>query len=729
MARTVMKGRDPPLPGLPWGRAGPGHTPETKLGLDGIDCFMTEHSTATGNWPSMEGTPEPRGASYFPSERAFNFSLYSRHAQGVSLLLFTEDELRAPLREIKLDRLRNRTGNVWHCRVSELALKDIAYYGYRVFGPWAPEQGLRFDPDKVLLDPYAQRVFHPPGCELMATASRGSTLGIAPLAEIPRPRPAFDWGEDRRPQHTSDLIIYEMHVRGFTRHSSSGVAQDRRGTFAGIIDKIPYLVELGVTAIELLPVHQFDPGTDGNYWGYMTMAFFAPHGSYCQSRLPAEQLDEFRTMVKALHEADIEVILDVVYNHTAEHGADGPFYCFRGIDNPTYYLLGPKLSEYRNDTGAGNVLRTAHPTVRRLIVDSLRFWVEDMHVDGFRFDLATILSRDLNGNLITDRGSPIFNEIVSDPTLREVRLIAEPWDVAAFQLGYSFPACTWYQWNGRFRDDVRRFVKSDPGMVPSLMRRLYGSDDLFPDSPSETYRAFQSINFVTAHDGFCLYDLVSYTHKRNHANGRDNTDGSDDNHSWNCGYEGDDPPPEVATLRKRQIKNLCALLLLSNGTPMILAGDEFMNTQRGNNNPYNQDNPTSWLDWSLAKKNADMLRFWQCMIRFRRRHASLQRSHFYRRDVSWFGTDGAVDTTVESRCLAMYLTGQSLRDGDLYLMVNAFWQPQTFRIGAPEGPSAWRRVLDTGLDSPDDFADGEGDSIGSDEYTLVSRSVALLLRG
>ncbi len=681
-----------------------------------------------GDWAESEGAPGPLGVTYVPGSAAYNFALYSRHGEGVTLQLYSRGDLRTPLREIPLDPLRNKTGRVWHCRLSEEELEAASSYAFRVRGPFEPSRGHWFDEQKVLLDPYARQLAFPPGFEPLAASRPGSSAGAVPLAELPRPRPAFDWGASERPRHDSDLVIYEMHVGGFTRHPSSGVAPPRRGTFAGVIDKIPYLLDLGVTAVELMPVQQFDVGFDGNYWGYMTLAFFALHAGYGQSESAAERIDEFKAMVKALHEAGIEVILDVVYNHTAELGAGGPYYGFRGIDNSTYYLLTADMAQYRNDAGTGNVLRTGHPAVRRLVLDSLRYWVTEMRVDGFRFDLASILSRSEDGVLLSE-DAQILSEIGSDPTLCEVRLIAEPWDVAAYQLGRSFPARSWQQWNGQYRDTVRSFVKSDPGQVAALMTRLYGSDDLFPDALAESYRAYQSVNFVTAHDGFCLYDLVSYDEKRNLANGYGNADGSDDNRSWNCGFEGDPAPPAVMELRARQIKNFCALLFLSNGTPMMLAGDEFMNTQQGNNNPYNQDNETSWLNWALQEQNASMFRFWKKMIAFRKAHPTLQRSRYQRADVRWYGVRGAPDLSFSSRTIARFLSGASESDRDLYLMVNAYWEPLTFEIGEPPSAGAWRRVIDTSLQSPEDFAEeGQGPVIAS-EYRLGPRSLVLLQGG
>ena len=435
-------------------------------------------------------------------------------------------------------------------------------------------------------------------------------------------------------------------------------------------------------------------------------------------------------MVKALHAANIEVILDVVYNHTGEGDDRGPMYSFKGIDNSTYYLMsGDPKAPYENFSGTGNSLNCANRYVRKMIVDSMRFWVRDMHVDGFRFDLASIFARNLDGSINTE-DPPIFGAIRSDPDLSNVRLIAEPWDAAdVYQLGRSFPGTLWFQWNGRFRDDVRRFVRGDAGMVSTVMQRLYGSDDLFPDERIYAYHPYQSVNYVTSHDGFTLYDLVSYKQKRNWANGRNNTDGMVENYSWNCGWEGDaGVPPEVLQLRKRQVKNFCCLLFLSNGTAMLRAGDEFMQTQGGNNNPYNQDNETSWLDWRRQAANADIFRFFKMMIAFRKAHPSLSRSRFWRDDVRWYGVGPSVDMSWDSHSLAFFLHGASQNDDDLYVMINAHREDLHFFI--QEGrPEEWRRVIDTALDSPDDFCEpGREAPLAFGSYTVKARSVVVLIR-
>jgi isoamylase len=678
-------------------------------------------------WAAAEGTPIPLGVILIKPDEAYNFAIYSRHATGLTLLLYSDQDVVTPVYSYRLDHLKNKTGRVWHCRIPAALVADARYYAYRAEGPSDRGAGHRFDPDKVLLDPYARGVSFPEGFSREAASRPGPNAGKAPLGVIPRQHAAFDWGEDRRPSHTHDTVIYELHVKGFTARGNSGVTHDSRGTFAGLIEKIPYLKELGVTAVELLPVHQYDP-LEGNYWGYMTLNFFTPHHSYARAEAPESRIEEFRAMVKAFHAAGIEVILDVVYNHTAEIDEKGPTYSFRGIDNATYYLLAAEGCGYRDDAGTGNVINSADQGVRRLVIDSMDYWTRAMRVDGFRFDLATIFTRDRKDRVNLD-DPPIISEISGLREFATIRLIAEAWDPGSYQLGRSFPGITWLQWNGRFRDDVRAFIRGDRGKVASFMSCLYGSDDLFPDGLADAYHAYQSINFVTAHDGFSLYDLVSYNTKHNEANGHHNSDGSDCNLSWNCGWEGDgEVPREVLELRRRQIKNFCCVLFLANGTPMFRAGDEFMNTQGGNNNPYNQDNETSWLDWDLLEKNRDVFRFFKGMIAFRKAHPSLGRSRFWREDVRWYGAGDGVDYGDDSHSLAFCLHGAMHRDDDLYAMINAYWQDLEFNI--QEGrPAEWRRVVDTSLPSPQDFSEpGTEPVLQTLAYRVKARSIVVLLR-
>jgi isoamylase len=678
-------------------------------------------------WTKFEGSPFPLGVSWVEQEEAYNFALYSKHATGVTLLLYSEKDFVNPVYRYQLDYLKNKSARVWHCRIPCAMVNDANYYAYTVEGTYEPGSGHRFDPQKILLDPYAKSVFFPPRFSREIARHPGSNAGRAPLGIVHCERIPFEWEGDRSPAHTHDTVIYELHVRGFTMRPNSAVISDKRGTYAGLIEKIPYLKELGVTAVELLPVHQYDP-QEGNYWGYMALNFFSPHHAYASNKGLCEQINEFREMVKSLHAAGIEVILDVAYSHTTELDESGPNYCFRGIDNTTYYLLEGNMQRYRNDTGTGNVLHCANRYVRTMILDSMRYWVGEMHVDGFRFDLASIFTRNNDGS-INLKDPPIISEMSTDPLFSNTRLIAEVWDVSTYQLGRSFPGTTWLQWNGKFRDDVRSFTRGDNGRVNALMARLYGSDDLFPDQLMDAYHSYQSVNYITSHDGFCLYDLVSYNNKQNEANGHHNLDGTDSNLSWNGGWEGDqDLPKEVLSLRKRQIKNFCCLLFLSNGTPMFCAGDEFMNTQRGNNNPYNQDNEISWLDWDLLRKNQDMFRFFKKMIAFRKGHPSLGRSRFWREDVRWYGVGPEADRSDSSHSLAFCLHGASQHDNDLYVMINAYTEDLEFTL--QEGrPQEWRRVVDTSLTPPEDFSEpGHELPLRDLDYKVKARSIVIFLR-
>jgi isoamylase len=678
-------------------------------------------------WVEKEGTPSPLGVTWIEDEHAVNFALYSKHATGVTLLLYTVDEVVTPASQYHFNYLINKSGRIWHCRIPASQMHDMTYYAYQVEGPFDPAEGHRFDPEKILLDPYAKAVFFPDGFDREAARESGSNAGRAPLGVIQHHRRPFEWGHDRPPRHTHDTVIYEMHVKGFTMRVNSGVSREARGTYDGVIEKIPYLKELGVTVVELLPIQQYDP-QEGNYWGYMPLNFFSPHHGYAQGGAIGEQVQGFRAMVQALHEAGIEVLLDVAYNHTTEGNQNGPTYSYRGIDNTTYYLLEEDQRWYRNDTGTGNVIHAANRYVRRTVVESLLYWTEEMYIDGFRFDLASLFTRNTDGSINLD-DPPIIAEISGLAELIKVRLIAEAWDLSSYQLGRSFPGLNWLQWNGKFRDDIRSFIKGDNGTVSALMTRLYGSDDLFPDHLLHTYHAYQSVNFVTCHDGFSLYDLVAYNTKHNWANGHRNEDGRDDNYSWNCGWEGDQGvPADVMTLRKQQVKNFCCLLLLSNGTPMFCAGDEFMNTQSGNNNPYNQDNETTWMDWSLLQRNQDVFRFFKHMIAFRKAHPSLGRSRFWREDVHWYGVGKDVDLSYNSHSLAFFLSGVSQQDDDLYVMVNAYWEDLVFTV--QEGQvSDWRRVIDTSLPSPEDFCElGQEQELPSLAYKVYPRSIVVLVR-
>lgn len=668
-----------------------------------------------------EGSCCPLGASWVSSLQAYNFALYTQHATAVTLLLYKDRNDAEPVATVPLVYPGNKTGRVWHCLLQEPRLNGARYYAYRIHGPWDPGAGHRFDDIKVLLDPYARGIVFPDDYRRSAACGSNPSAGKAPLGVLDLDRRSFDWQGDASPRHGTDLIIYEVHIRGFTRRANSGVAEQHRGTFRGVIEKIPYFKDLGITAVELMPVFQYDPDED-NYWGYMPLNFFSPCSFYTGASLPHSARDEFREMVRELHAADIEVILDVVFNHTSEGDEYGPTHSYRGIDNAAYYLLDRDRRFYRNDTGTGNVLNTANPAVRKLILDSLRFWATEMHVDGFRFDLASIFMRNADGSLNLN-DPPIISEITSDPALMHRRLIAEAWDLHTYELGSSFPGVTWFQWNGRFRDEIRSFARGDDGFVEALMARLYGSDDLFPDTLMDAYRPRQSVNYVTSHDGFCLYDLVSYNRKHNEANGEGNRDGVDDNRSWNCGWEGDENVPhEVLELRRRQAKNFCCLLFLACGTPMFMAGDEFLNTQQGNNNPYCQDNETTWLDWSLLERHTDVHRFFRFMISFRKRHPILGSSRFWRDAVTWRGVTSNPDRSRTSHSLAFLLRQNEV--SAIYAIINAY--PEDLEFELPD-THQWLRVIDTALASPADIIPaGEGVAVPAGCYRAAARSVVVL---
>jgi glycogen operon protein len=684
-------------------------------------------SASFDDWDRKEGTPGPMGVTWVPGLDAWNFALYSRRATGVTLLLYDARDPVHPIREERLNAAVNKSGRIWHCWIAAADVPGAAYYAYKVEGRYDPNRGFRFDPQKVLLDPFAPAVFFPPTYNRLATSLPGPTDGRAPLGVLPK-APAVQ-GRDlpRPPRPSHDLIVYELHVKGFTARENSGVSPRHRGTFAGLAEKIPYLKSLGITAVELMPVHQGDP-QEGSFWGYMPLNFFSPDLSYSASGTSDGAEAEFRAMVEAFHENAIEVWLDVVYNHTSEAGPDGPTYSYRGIDNQSYYILTGDRCHYRNETGCGNTLRCDHPVVRSMILESLIFWIGSMKVDGFRFDLASVFTRRSDGGLDLDYPS-LISDISYLATRHGVRMIAEAWDIESYLLGRAFPGINWRQWNGKYRDDVRDFVRGVSGRVGSLMQRLYGSDDLFPGDAESSYRPFQSVNFITAHDGFCLYDLVAYDRKHNEANGHNNTDGTDDNRSWNCGWEGDyRVPPEVMKLRRRQVRNFFCLLMLSNGTPMFCAGDEFLATRGGNNNPYNQDNETNYIDWDLLEKNRDVFRFFQGMIAFRKAHPSIARSQFWREDIHWYGAGGYVDFSPGGQTLAFCLRGASVNDGDIYAMINASGADVRFRV--QEGNAEeWLLVADTSLPSPGDFVEpGARRSLTSLDYGVGSRSVVVLYR-
>jgi isoamylase len=676
-------------------------------------------------WARTEGTPLPLGVTWIEDEQAFNFAVYAEHADAVTLLLYSAADSANPVLKFEFDFLRNKSGRIWHCRIAFEQICGAKYYAYSVSGI-SPGDLRCFDSEKVLLDPYAKSVFFPPEFDRKLAIGRAPNTGKAPLGVLPHPEIEFDWEGDVAPSPESDAIIYELHVKGFTKNLNSGVHPSRAGTYAGLIEKIPYLKELGITVVELMPIFQRDP-QENDYWGYMPLNFFAPHAQYASVQDSNNNDLEFRSMVKALHKAGIAVVLDVVFNHTCEGDDSGPTYSFKGFGAADHYLLsGDSAKPYANYSGTGNTLNFGKAHVRKVVLDSLRFWKNEMHIDGFRFDLASVFSRNADGSL-NWRDAPIFSEIAADPELGRLACIAESWDTAAYQLGRGFPGISWLQWNACFRDDVRRFVRGDNGMVPSLMRRIYGSDDLFPDCVKDAYHAYQTVNYIDCHDGFTLYDLLSYDRKCNWINGHSNQDGMDDNYSWNCGHEGDEGvAAAVIELRRKQAKNFCCLLFLSNGIPMFRAGDEFLNTQFGNNNPYNQDNEISWLDWNQLEANRDIFSFFKKMIAFRKSHPSLCRSRFWREDISWYGTGTQVDLSPDSHSLAFCLHGASQGDDDIYVMINAYWQELQFKI--QEGSLRdWVRIVDTSLPSGKDFSES-GTTLAQITHPVAPRSVVVLVR-
>jgi len=673
------------------------------------------------------GSPYPLGATLLAE--GVNFSVYSANATALDLLLFNDAHDAAPARVIAFDPRRNRTHHYWHTYVPALRAGQV--YAYRADGPWRPGDGLRFDRMKVLLDPYGRAVAVPRTYDRRAARGPGDDAAIAMKSVIADVR-GYDWEGDR-PLHRpfAQTVIYELHVRGFTRHHSSGVPEATRGTYTGLIEKIPYLVDLGVTALEFLPVFQFDPQDAPlgrrNYWGYAPVSFFAPHHGYASGPDPLDALDEFRDMVKALHRAGLEIILDVVYNHTAEGDHGGPTLSLRGLENSAYYILEPDRARYADYTGTGNTLNANHPIVRRLILDSLHYWVEEMHVDGFRFDLASILSRDESG--CPTRNPPILRDIENDPVLAGTKLIAEAWDAAGlYQVG-SFIGDWWKEWNGRFRDDVRSFGRGDGGTVRGMADRLLGSPDVYGHQEREPEK---SVNFVTCHDGFTLNDLVSYDRKHNEANGEENRDGSDDNRSWNCGVEGPTEDPAVEQLRNRQVKNFLAAVLLALGTPMLLMGDEMRRTQRGNNNAYCLDDDTTWLDWTLLDRHDDVRRFVRLLIRHRLQRDTSQpqwamtlNQLLGRGTVTWHGVRlDQPDWGSVSHTLAATIRSPSGRQL-LHFVLNSWSERLTFEL--PSVAGGWCRWIDTSREPPDDICEwGATAPHPRQAYDVSPRSLVVL---
>ena len=684
-------------------------------------------------FPVEAGSPHPLGAA--PSSSGVNFSLYSSNATCVELLLFSAHNSLEPFQTIRFDPYVNKTFHFWH--VSVRGLKPGVHYAYRVDGPFDCA-GQRFNRNKVLIDPYA----HGNSNSLW---DRGSACTPednvrTSIRSVVTDDSDYDWEGDKplnRPM--ADCIIYEAHVRGFTQSPTSGVRHP--GTFAGLIEKIPYLQDLGITAVELLPIFDFDETTvlrvvNGkpvhNYWGYSTIGYFAPQSSYCLHPESGGHLREFRDLVKALHKADIEVILDVVFNHTDEGNHQGPTYSFRGIDNRTYYLLVPWAPQYYMDySGCGNTFNCNHPIAVKMIVECLHYWVQEAHVDGFRFDEGSILSRGEDG--APAARPPLVWHIELDESLADTKVIAEAWDAAGlYQIGH-FPGDRWAEWNGRYRDDVRRFVRGDPGVVGAIASRLGGSADIYQERGGSP---MNSVNFLTCHDGFTLNDLVSFNEKHNGANGEYNCDGINDNLSWNCGTEGDSDDPNIDALRNRQVRNFMAILLLSRGVPMFVAGDEISRSQKGNNNAYCQDNEISWFDWTLVNKHAGLFRFCRSMIRFRKLHPAVRRDQFFNgsmnerglMDVAWHGTklNGPGWDDPSARALAMTLAGFD-GDADLHVMFNMFWKSLEFELPVVPGRN-WCLAVDTAQPSPHDIADpgSEPDVLGNTRL-VEARSIVVLM--
>jgi len=664
-----------------------------------------------------------------------NFCLFSKNAARVDVLLFDNVEDVIPKQVISLDPAINRTYHYWHVFVP--SIKSGQLYGYRVTGPNDPSQGHRFDPEKILLDPYAKSVAFPKDFR-RGDYTKAGKLKVPSLKSVVCDLSGYDWNGDRYLRRSfAQTVIYEMHVSGFTKNPNSGVPKEIRGTYRGLIEKIPYLVDLGITAVEFLPVFQFDsqdcPDGMVNYWGYSPISFFAPHQGYSTNAYPLKVLDDFRDMVKALHQAGIEVILDVVFNHTAEGNQSGPNYCFRGIDNTIYYILEEDKSQYANYTGTGNTLNADNPIVRRMIIDSLCFWVKEMHVDGFRFDLASILSRDNKGRPIEN--PPVLWDIESDPVLAGTKLIAEAWDAAGlYQVG-TFIGDSWKEWNGRFRDDVRSFMRGDNGAISRFVTRTMGSPDLYEKDDREPE---QSINFITCHDGFTLNDLVSYNEKHNEANGEGNRDGSNDNASWNCGMEGPTEDLQIESLRNRQVRNFLAITLLSVGAPMILMGDEARRTQRGNNNAYCHDNDLTWFDWDLPKKHNSLFRFVKILLANRLQRDSSKeefsmslRQLLEQAKITWHGVVlNRPDWSENSHSIAF--TVQSLSGTTaMHYIVNAHTDPFDFELPKIDSGSAknWKRWIDTSLESPDDICMiTEAPTVNSAFYKVNGHAVAVLVK-
>lgn len=706
---------------------------------------------------AQPGKPMPHGATIVND--GVNFSVFTRNGTSVILDIFQNPEDENPCFSYTFDPKINRTGDIWHVFLK--GLKAGALYLYRVDGPFNPEKGHRFNKNTYLLDPYAKSFTD---CSVFAnlppdyvtpvdkidilTGKPHSAKGFPKCVVIDDDE--FDWQGDRPINYPlRQSVLYETHLKGFTADPSSGVKNP--GTYKGLIEKIPYLKELGVTSVEFLPIQEFDEYENTNvnpkngerlknYWGYSTIGFFAPKASFSSDRTPGGAVREFKEMVREMHKNNLEVILDIVFNHTAEGNEHGITLNFRGFDNSIYYVLEDNHKQYyKNYSGCGNTVNCNHPVVRTLIIDCLRYWVCEMHVDGFRFDLASILGRDRNGRLMED--PPVLERIAEDPVLRNTKIIAEAWDAGgAYQVGW-FPGGRWAEWNDRYRDDIRRFWRGDDFLANAAATRLTGSSDLYL---RDGRKPFHSVNFITSHDGFTLNDLVSYNGKHNDENGENNRDGSDNNSSYNYGFEGPTSNKAIEKLRTKQIKNIMATMLLSQGTPMLLGGDEFRRTQNGNNNAYCQDSPMTWINWNLKETYSEVFRFVKYAIEFRLRHPAFRRPEFFQGqdyayntlpDILWFGEDGkAADWSKINHFIAFRLDGRyaetlsDVDDNDFYIMMNSSCQDKTVKIPPAIDGKKWYRVVDTSLPSPGDFLPaGEEEMLNRSVYVLPARSVAVLL--
>jgi len=697
------------------------------------------------------GMPLPLGATLY--DDGVQFAIFSRNAESVSLILFDTDMPDSKFHEIPLPIEKNKTGDVWHIWVQGLIAGQV--YGYRIDGPYDPKNGQRFNKNKLLLDPYAKSLTNNFKWDLLKSSgydrkskkkdlsfSEFDNFTFAPRCIVAEAGQAQGYNRPNTP--LSDSIIYELHVKGFTAHKSSKIKS--RGTYKGLTEKIPYLKDLGTTAVELLPIHEFDenenmnvnPDTGEklkNYWGYSTISFFAPSGKYSST---ADQIGEFKEMVDEFHKAGIEVIIDVVFNHTAETDELGPTISFRGIDNSIYYMLKNNKRFYKNFTGCGNTFNCNHPVVQDLIIDSLRHWAIDMNVDGFRFDLTSVLSRGQSGSIL--RIPQIIQRIEDDPVLRNLKIIAEPWDAGgAYQLG-GFPG-RWSEWNGKYRDEIKKFWRGDNKTIGYFATRVTGSSDLyhkFGRGPEK------SINFITSHDGFTMNDLVCFNKKRNHENGENGNDGENNNYSFNLGIEGLDSPVEIDLLRIRQIKNFITTLFISRGVPMFLAGDEFRRTQKGNNNAYCQDNDISWIDWGFLKKNMELFRFTKEMIRFRKEHKILRINRFFSGsanhssdlpDISWWGSESnEPDWSVGSHSIALLVNGEYYKnehgftDSDIFIIFNASEENISYNIPISPSGRAWKIAVDTSMASPQDIsASGKEPKLQENSYGAKKMSTAVLI--